>query len=216
MAADLARIALFQGLKPADLRSLSERTTLRSLPSDTVLIRQGDAPDALYAILRGKVKVYLVDENGKECVLDMRGPGQYVGVMMLDDAPRAASVKTIEPSEVAVIPRNDFKTLVLQNPDVALQVIRNLIRVARGLNENVRSLAMLDVYGRVARVLLDMAVERDGKLSIPEKLTQKDLANRVGASREMINRILRDLTVGGYVSMREGHIIIEKAPPARW
>jgi CRP/FNR family cyclic AMP-dependent transcriptional regulator len=80
----------------------------------------------------------------------------------------------------------------------------------------VRNLAMLDVYGRVARILLDLAVERDGKLVIPERLTQKDIAARVGASREMINRILRDLTAGGYVSVQDGRITINKAPPARW
>ena len=150
MAADLARIALFQGLKADDLRSLSARAALRSLPADTFLIRQGEAPDALYAILRGKVKVVLVDENGKECLLDTRGPGQYVGEMMLDDAPRAASVKTVEPTEVAVIPRADFKTLVVQNPDVALQLIRNLIRVARGHNvrtlDDVRTRSELQLY----------------------------------------------------------------------
>ena len=150
MAADLARIALFQGLNSEDLRSLSARAALHSLPADALLIRQGDAPDALYAILRGKVKIFLVDENGKECVLDTRGPGQYVGEMMLDDAPRAASVKTIEPTEVAVIPRADFKTLVLQNPDVALQLIRNLIRVARGHNvrtlDDVRTRSELQLY----------------------------------------------------------------------
>ncbi len=150
MAADLARIALFQGLKAEDLRSLAARAALRSVPAETMLIRQGDAPDALYAILRGKVKVYLVDENGKECVLDIRGPGQYVGEMMLDDAPRAASVKAIESTEVAVIPRNDFKNLVLQNPELALQVIRNLIRVARGHNvrtlDDVRTREELQLY----------------------------------------------------------------------
>lgn len=150
MAADLARISLFQGLKAEDLRALSARAALRSLPPDTLLIRQGDAPDALYAILRGKVKVFLADENGKECLLDMRGPGQYVGEMMLDDAPRAASVKTTEPTEVAVIPRADFKSLVLQNPDVALQLIRNLIRVARGHNlrtlDDVRTRSELQLY----------------------------------------------------------------------
>jgi len=150
MAADLARIALFQGLKAEELGALSARAALRSLPADTLLIRQGDAPDALYAILRGKVKVFLVDDNGKECLLDTRGPGQYVGEMMLDDAPRAASVKTIEPTEVAVIPRADFKTLVLQNPDVALQLIRNLIRVARGHNlrtlDDVRTRSELQLY----------------------------------------------------------------------
>ena len=150
MAADLARIALFQGLKAEDLRSLAARAALRSVPAETMLMRQGDAPDALYAILRGKVKVFLVDDNGKECLLDTRGPGQYVGEMMLDDAPRAASVKTIEPTEVAVIPRADFKTLVLQNPDVALQLIRNLIRVARGHNlrtlDDVRTRSELQLY----------------------------------------------------------------------
>jgi CRP/FNR family cyclic AMP-dependent transcriptional regulator len=75
---------------------------------------------------------------------------------------------------------------------------------------------MMDVYGRVARMLLELAVEKDGKMIIPEKLTQKDIASRVGASREMINRILRDLTTGGYVSVSSGHITINKQPPARW
>jgi len=102
-----------------------------------------------------------------------------------------------------------------KHPDIALQLIRNLIRVARGLNENVRSLAMLDVYGRVARVLMELAVEHDGKLVIPEKMTQKDIANRVGASREMINRILRDLSQGGYVTVEGGRITINKAPPPK-
>jgi CRP/FNR family cyclic AMP-dependent transcriptional regulator len=104
---------------------------------------------------------------------------------------------------------------LLKHPKIALQVIRNLIRVARGLNENVRSLALLDVYGRVARVLMELAVEQDGKLMLPEKMTQKDIANRVGASREMINRILRDLSHGGYVTIDGGRIIVNKAPPRR-
>ena len=114
-----------------------------------------------------------------------------------------------------VVSRADFTAVLLKHPKVALQVIRNLIRVARGLNENVRSLALLDVYGRVARVLMELAVEQDGKLVIPEKMTQKDIANRVGASREMINRVLRDLSQGGYVTIVEGRITINKAPPPR-
>ena len=112
--------------------------------------------------------------------------------------------------------RADFRAFLLGHAEVSLQLIQNLIHLARGLNRNVRNLAMLDVYGRVARILLDLAVERDGKLVILEKLTQKDIAARVGASREMINRILRDLTTGGYVSMEGGCITINKAPPTRW
>ena len=150
MAADLSRIPLFQGLKAAELRALGERSAVRTLPEGTMLIRQGDVADALYAILRGRVKVTLADANGRECVLDIRTAGQYVGEMMLDDAPRSASVITMEPCEVAVIPRAEFKAVLMQNPEVALQVIRNLIRVARGHNvrtlEDVRSRSELQLY----------------------------------------------------------------------
>jgi CRP-like cAMP-binding protein len=150
MAADLSRISLFQGMKSHDLRALSERTAVRSLGAGEVLIRQGDPADSLYAILRGRVKVYLVDTNGKECVLDVRSAGQYVGEMMLDDKPRSAWVKTLEPCEVALLPRAEFKALLLQNPEIALQMICNLIQLARGHNvktlEDVRTRSELQLY----------------------------------------------------------------------
>ena len=150
MAADLSRISLFQGMKAEDLRALSASTTVRSLGADQVLIRQGDAADGLYAILRGRVQVYLVDANGKELVLDVRSAGQYVGEMMLDDKPRSAWVKTLEPCEVALLPRAEFKALLTRQPEIALQMIRNLIHLARGHNvrtlEDVRTRAELQLY----------------------------------------------------------------------
>lgn len=150
MAADLTKISLFQGLKVEDLRALGARTEVRELPADALLIKQGDPADSLLAILKGKVKVYLIDTNGQEFVVDVRGAGGYVGEMMLDDKPRSAWVKTIEPSAFAVIPRNEFKSLLLANPEVALQVIKNLIRMARGANvrtlEDVRSRSELQQY----------------------------------------------------------------------
>ena len=150
MAADLTKVSLFQGLKGEDLRALGARTEVRSLPSDALVIRQGDPADSLLAILRGKVKVYLLDANGQELVVDVRGAGGYVGEMMLDDKPRSAWVKTVEPSEFAVIPRNEFKALLLANPELALQIIKNLIRLARGSNvrtlEDVRSRGELQQY----------------------------------------------------------------------
>jgi len=170
----------------------------------------------VFVVLAGKVKVFISDTEGHEMILDTQGPGEYVGEMALDGNPRSASVMTLEPAQFAVLSRADFKSFLLEHPAVSLEVIQNLIRVARGLNRSVRNLAMLDVYGRVARTLLDLAVERDGKMVIPERLTQKDIAARVGASREMINRVLRDLTIGGYVSVEGGRITINKAPPARW
>jgi CRP/FNR family cyclic AMP-dependent transcriptional regulator len=164
-------------------------------------------------IVSGKVKVYLSDESGKELILAIKGAGEYFGEMALDGGPRAASVMTLEPCQLALIPSGDFRAFVLEHAEVALRLFENLSRVARDINRKIRSVAMLDVYGRVARVLLELAVPRDGKLVIPDKLTQRDIANRVGASREMINRILRDLTAGGYVTVNDGHITINKVPP---
>lgn len=150
MAADLAKISLFRGVRDDDLRSLGERCEVRTLPANAVLMKEGDAAEALFVILRGKVKVWLTDPHGKELVVDVRSAGQYVGEMMLDDNPRAASVSTLEPSELVVLPRADFKALVGSNPDVALQVIRNLIRLTRGHNvktlQDVRNREELQLY----------------------------------------------------------------------
>ena len=214
---DLRSIPLFEGVAEAELHALAECTVTRSYPKQAIIVSEGDDTDSLYLVLAGRVKVYLSDEAGKELILAIKGPGQYFGEMVLDSQPRSASVMTLEPSQFAILSRADFKAFLLRHAEVALQLIENLIRVARGLTHNVRSLAMLDVYGRVARILLELAVDQGGgKLVIPEKLTQKDIAARVGASREMINRILRDLTTGGYVTLEGGRITINKAPPARW
>jgi CRP/FNR family cyclic AMP-dependent transcriptional regulator len=214
-AVDLKKIPLFEGLSEDELRALAERTAQRSFPKNAIVINEGDLSDSLYLIVAGKVKVYLGDESGKELILDIKGPGQYFGEMVLDEKARSATVMTLEPSQFATLSRSEFTAVLLKHPKIALQLVRNLIRVARGLNENVRSLALLDVYGRVARVLIELAVEQDGKLVIPEKMTQKDIANRVGASREMINRVLRDLSAGGYVTIDAGRITINKTPPPR-
>jgi CRP/FNR family cyclic AMP-dependent transcriptional regulator len=216
MHANIKSIPVFEGLQESDVAELSERAVTRNVPKNAIVVNEGDRTDSLYVILSGKVKVYLGDASGKELILDIKGPGSYFGEMVLDEGPRSASVMTMEPSQFAVISGIDFKNFLLKHPKIALHVITNLIRLARGLNENVKSLAMLDVYGRVARMLLELAVKQDGHLVIPEKLTQKEMANRVGASREMINRILRDLTIGGYIKIEAGRITIQKTPPSRW
>jgi CRP/FNR family cyclic AMP-dependent transcriptional regulator len=216
MQGNFKNIPVFDGLRESDVRALSDKAIIRNAPKNAIVVNEGDLTDSLYVILSGKVKVYLGDESGKELILDIKGPGQYFGEMVLDEGPRSASVMTMEPSQFAVISGTDFKNCLLKYPEIALHVITNLIRLARGLNENVKNLAMLDVYGRVARMLLDLAVEQEGLMVIPGKLTQKDMANRVGASREMINRILRDLSTGGYIKVEAGRITIQKTPPARW
>jgi CRP/FNR family cyclic AMP-dependent transcriptional regulator len=123
---------------------------------------------------------------------------------------------TIEPSCFAVIGQSEFKAFIASHPDIAIHIIKNLIRRARRLTENVKSLALMDVYGRVARLLLDLASEHDGRLVISEPVTQKEIADRVGASREMVSRILSDLSKGGYIQVAGRRIIINKKPPPGW
>jgi CRP-like cAMP-binding protein len=150
MPADLTKIALFRGLRDDDLRAFGERSEVRTLPAGGLLIKEGDPARELFVILRGKVKIYLTDPNGKELVVDVRNAGQYVGEMMLDDSPRSASVSALEPLEFVVIPRAEFKALLSRHPDVALQVIRNLIRLTRGHNvktlQDVRNREELQLY----------------------------------------------------------------------
>jgi CRP-like cAMP-binding protein len=149
MTAVLNKISLFEGLPDAELRELSAHASTRSFPRGVVVVREDEPADALYVILRGRVKVYL-GGDGAEVLLDTKGPGQYFGEMMLDDRPRSASVATLEPSELAVIPRAEFKAFLLKHPETALHVIRNLIQVARGQNvrtrEDVRTREQLRQY----------------------------------------------------------------------
>jgi CRP/FNR family cyclic AMP-dependent transcriptional regulator len=150
MAVDLSKISLFEGLPDTALRELAERAERRTLAAEETFIRQGDAADSLFLILNGKVKVYLDDGSGKKLVVDVRRSGHYVGEMMLDEKPRSASVRAMVPTEVAVVSRDDFKAFLLKHPEVALQVIRNLIRLTRGQNvrtvEDVRTRADLQLY----------------------------------------------------------------------
>lgn len=138
MPVDLKVIPLFQGVKDDALRALAEATATSVVPAHTIIFNEGDAPNALYVVTSGKVKVYLNDGKGKELVLSTKGPGDYFGEMMLDDQPRSASVMTLEPSEFAVLSREVFTSFMLQHPEVALQLVRDLIRLGRGMNLRTR------------------------------------------------------------------------------
>ena len=172
--------------------------------------------DSLYVILTGKVKVYVSDDDGREMILDIYGPGDYVGEMALDGRPRSASVMTLEPTTCSVVMRDELRSAISANPDIAMGLIATLIDRARIATDNVKNLALMDVYGRVARLLLSLAKEDGGKLVVPERMTQQDIADRVGASRDMISRIFKDLTIGGYVTIENRTITIHRKPPARW
>jgi CRP/FNR family cyclic AMP-dependent transcriptional regulator len=203
-------------LNDAELSVIGAHAVARGYPKHAIIVNEGDATDSLYIILEGRVKVFVSDDEGREVVLSTQGPGEYFGELVLDEGPRSASVMTLEPSRFLVVPKADFRDFVCKNPAFALSVIDKLIHRVRALTERVKTLALMDVYGRVARLLLELAEERDGVMVIEERLTQQDIANRVGASREMVSRILKDLSVGGYISQSRERIVLLKKPPAHW
>ena len=203
-------------LSEAEVRAVARRAVTRAFPKNTVVVSEGDRTDTLHIIVSGRVKIYVSDEKGKEIVLNQAGPGEYFGELVLDGGPRAASVMTLEPSRFLIVPKEDLREFVAHSPDFALHLIRKLIRRVRVLTNDIKSLALMDVYGRVARMLLDLAVERDGALVIEERPTQQEIANRVGASREMVNKILGDLASGGYIAVERDRITIARALPRAW
>jgi len=203
-------------LSEVELKGVARRAVTRTFPKNTVVVSEGDRTSTLYIIVSGRVKIYASDEKGKEIVLNHAGPGEYFGEMVLDEGPRSASVMTLEPTRFLVVPKEDFSDFVTKNPEFSLHLTRKLIRRVRALTNDVKSLALMDVYGRVARMLLDLAVERDDALVIEDRPTQQEMANRVGASREMISRILTDLADGGYITVARDRITIARALPRAW
>lgn len=214
----LQNVELFQGLSVDELAALVASSTSRSFPKSTVVIHENDPADSLFIIESGKVKVYCSDKNGKEFIMNTQEEGDYFGELaLLDDSSRSASVRTVEKCSFCIIFKDDFNHVLDSHPNIARKLIRNLAARVRKLTADVKSLALQDVYGRVANVLTELAEERgDGTLIIPEKLTQQDIADRVGASREMVARILKDLTIGDYIRFEGRHIIINSRLPAKY
>ena len=198
------------------LDKLAKLGVARSFPANMVMVSEGDASDAFYTIESGRVKVFVGDEEGREMVLAELGPGEFFGEVSLDDGPRSTSVVTIEPSRIVVIPRAEFRAFCAAHPGMAMILVKRLIHQVRHLTQNVKNLALVDVYGRVARLIMELARDKDGKRVIDPRPTQQDMAARIGASREMISRILKDLAAGGYIRIDGAQLIIEREPPAAW
>jgi CRP/FNR family cyclic AMP-dependent transcriptional regulator len=213
----LNKLYIFSELASHETEKLTQHSTTRTYPSNTILISEGDSTDSLYVMLEGKVKVFASDQQGKEVILNILGPGEYFGELaLLDDEPRSASVRTMAPTKVMVITKHDFKTCLATDSEMAYKLIKVLIGHVRALTSNVKSLALLDVYGRVARTLLDLAENVDGQMIIVQKLTHQDIADMVGASREMVSRILKDLVSGGYITIKNKRFTINEKLPQGW
>ena len=204
-------------LDPGLLREIARQGGVRSYPAQAILINEGDSSDTLFIVLSGRVKVYSNNADGKEIVITTHGAGEYVGELAIDGGVRSASVMTLEPTTCSVVSGANLREFVAEHPDFALHLIHKLIRSVREATESVKSLALEDVYERVVRLLGELSDPIDGsQREVRERLTQQDIADRVGASREMVSRIFKDLTTGGYLDAVSGRIVIVRKLPAAW
>jgi CRP/FNR family transcriptional regulator, cyclic AMP receptor protein len=201
-------------LPDALLEALAVHGNARAYRASTILINEGDAGDSLYIVLSGRLRSYASSDEGRDVVLGEHGPGEYVGELALDGGLRSASVKAVEASTCRVVQGAELRAFLADHPDFAVHLSQKLTRMVRRLTDQVKSLALQDVYGRMVRVFMELSDAQGSERVVREKLTQQDIADRVGSSREMINRVLKDLTAGGYVSVRAGRYVIHRKLPA--
>ena len=214
----LKNVAIFQGLADEDIAFLTERAAMRTYPKGATIVNEGDEGSSMFLIQTGSVKAYLSDDKGREVILSAQGPGEYFGELALfDEAPRSASVAALDPCRVMMVSKAILRETLKERPEIAVALLKGLATRIRTLTENVRALALLDVFGRLVTTLYSLAkTADDGKHVIEQKLTQQDLANRIGASREMVSRILQDLVRGGYIEIEHKRITIRKKIPSSW
>ncbi len=213
----LKEIPLFSCLKDKEIEALQKVGIIKTVRKNTILFSEGDESKSFYVILDGKVHVGINDEEGKEIIFSILGKGEYFGEMALTDGePRSAFVMTKEPTKLFMISKKNFNELLLANPDIMLNFLKGVQKRLRQASKKIESLALMDVYGRVARLLIQLAGSPGPEATVNDKLTHQEIANMVGASREMVSRVLKELTNEGYISIKKKLITIHKPLPYKW
>lgn len=200
------------------IQALAAQGVQRRYRRGALLIQEGETGDTLYIVLQGRLRAFLADEQGKELTLGSYGPLEYVGEMSLDGGPRSANVEAAEATTCAVVTRATLLAYIAEHPEFALEMMARLIRRARLATESARSVALIDVYGRLVRLLNQHAAEPDaeGVQALRERMTHQEMAQHLACSREMVSRLLKDLENGGYIAVRERRVHLLRALPARW
>lgn len=205
----LKNVPLFSSFSDHQLAALLPAVQHRRFPRGSYVIRAGEETDALYIILAGRAKVLIPDDDGNEVILSVIGPNEFFGEMgLLDDQPRSASVETLEPCEMLRISRSGFLNCLKDNFEAAMLIIRNLVKRLREADRKIESLALIDVYGRVARLLMEMAQPIDGQWIIEKAPPKQEIARMIGASREMVSRVVKDLHEKGVIRAEKRKIFV--------
>jgi CRP/FNR family cyclic AMP-dependent transcriptional regulator len=208
----LRNVPLFSTVPEGQLSLLTRVVGRKSYPRNSTIINAGDPTDALYIVISGRLKVMMSDDEGREVILAILGQGEFFGEMgLIDEAPRSATVIAIEPCELLTINKMDFKKCLAENFEIAVGVMKGLVKRLREADKKIGSLALMDVYGRVARLLMEMAETVDGQRVVTKKLPKQDIAKMIGASREMVSRVMKDLQTSGHIEVKSGAIFLHEA-----
>ena len=206
---DLKRVPLFSDLSEAELARVTDAVREREYPKNSVILFEDDPGDALYLVSSGQVKVVLIGEDGREVILSVLTDGDFFGEMaLIDDEPRSAHVIAMKDSRLLVLRRDDFQQQIQALPSIALGVLKVLVGRLRQADAKIGGLVLLDVNGRVARLLLDLGDESGGP-HITRKLTHHTIAQMIGSSRETVSRAMRELTDRGLIDVSRREITIK-------
>jgi len=210
----LRTVPIFSELSDEDITSLARLALRKRYPKDTVVFFENEEGDFFFTILEGRIKVTILGDDGREVILSVLGPGDFFGEMaLLDNEPRSATAIAVEESELLSLHRNDFQTVLNDNKSITSALIRVLSARLRRANHQISTLALLDVYGRVARVIVDMAREegkrlRDGRIAF-RRATHQEIANRIGTTRETVTRMLKDLERQGLIHVEGKEMVVQ-------
>jgi CRP/FNR family transcriptional regulator, cyclic AMP receptor protein len=214
-AADLAGSTLLASLSPEELRAAAEHFTVRRYPKGAILVTEGDRLEFFSIVLAGKAKFFWRDDDGRQVDIAIVVPGEDFAAQAIGAQPMLTSIIAMEDLRLASTPVAEFERLLLRHPQLALAYLKRVIYLFRRTMQGRKTLALEDVYGRVTQLLLESAVETDG-VRVTERLTHAEIGRRVGATREMVGRVLRDLARGGYIKVDRGRIAILRKPPRHW
>jgi CRP-like cAMP-binding protein len=204
----LASVPMFSGLQRDELLKFAELTRERTYPKGSVILFQGDPGDSLYVLRQGRAKVVLIGEDGREVILGVLEPGAHFGELaLIDDQPRSAHVIAMEDSQLLILRREDFRRRVEANPSVAWALLTELSRRLRRADQKIGGLVLLDVPGRISRLLLDLSAESTNGI-IEKPLTHQTIAQMIGASRETVSRAMKEFQEEGLIRVERRRIAV--------
>ena len=208
----LRRVPLFSMLTASQAEAISTSVVKARFKRGDSIVEQGKKSNALFIILTGRARVMTTDSRGREVILATMQPGEYIGEMsLIDNEPHSATVRAEIQIDVLVLGRLEFAKCLSENSSMAYAVMKGLVQRLRHADSKIESLALMDVYGRVAKALLESSVpDAQGNAIIRDKVSRQDLAKMVGASREMVSRVMKDLDERGFIETRaDGSMVVK-------